>query len=72
MNQVYEGWIPKSQLNDPVFEWDDCEDNIANYGTHFLIFYRNFEISQKKGRRANYMDGDYPPVKIRITIESID
>jgi len=69
MTQVFEGWIARSLSQQPFFEWDDCEDNFVNDGTHYLVFCQELEIAQKKGKKENWNEEDYPPVKIKITVE---
>lgn len=69
--QIYEGFIAKSLAQRPIFEWDNCEDNEFNYGTHFLIFNGDLEISQQRGKADNWLEED-PPVKIKITVETGD
>lgn len=63
MEQVFEGYAPKS-IKNKIFRWEqDGNLDILQVGMDF------FPIYKTPGRKSSWNEEDYPPVKIKITVE---
>jgi len=67
MKQIYEGYIPKDQINEKWFEWE-----IDYSGAYFLSFNYDIGCFKNKGKESNWLSQEYPPKKVKITIEIED
>jgi len=66
MKQIYKGYIPKDQNIKELFDWElEPEGDI-------LIMNPAIGIYKDKGKRDQYMPQEYPPKKVKITIEVED
>ena len=66
MKQIYEGYLLKSQINEKWFNWVDDRGQLQLDFNKFIYCYKT------KGKKDQYEQEDYPPKKVKITIEIED
>ena len=62
MKKTFTGWIPKRFKN-----------NLAKIRTSYDYDHRDwFVIWKNKGVKSDYSSEDWPPIRVKITVETID